>query len=273
MTRHRSILMPTLLALAAVVAGCRQLPDNTVKPRGGDAEEYARLVMEARDAFERMPRTEAAVVDSAEKFARALKITADDYATLWQAARTSAWMGEYGAENLRERHVRDGLAYTNTAIKLRADSHEARFYHGVLAGFLGELDHSYGLDAARNIELDMKALIDADARLANAGPWRVYGVLLLRAPGPPTSVGSLRNARKMLQKALELAPDWPENHLYAAEMEFAWAAEKDQPAEAAAARERLQKYLLGSEARAPGGAEFEFARWQKQARELLKKHE
>jgi hypothetical protein len=162
--------------------------------------------------------------------------------------------------------IKDGIRYANTALALQPEGPEARFYPGVLAGLLGDVDHDYGLDAAGTVEADMKALIAKDADIAKGGPWRVLGALYVRAPGPPTSVGSLRNARKMLSAALEKAPNWPENHLYTAELEMAG----DQKGSPQSAKARLETHLLAENAAPPAGFEFEFAAWQAKARELLK---
>jgi hypothetical protein len=269
--RAKWIGMGLCFALGAVIA-CSQVPTGTLGNGGESNEHHEQLVLEARDAFERDPRSIKDVEEGAAKFAHALKLYAGDYATLWQAARVAAWLGEYGRDN-REQHVKDGIVYANTALKVNPEGTEARFYHGVLAGLLGDLDNSYGMDAVKHIESRMTGLIDEQAEIAHGGPQRVYGVLLLRAPGPPTSIGSLRNARKQLEAAVEIAPDWPENQLYMAEWEFAWADDKDNPEFAQKARDRLSKHLLGPEAGAPADAKYEFGVWQERARKLLKDNE
>jgi hypothetical protein len=261
-----------LLAGLGTLFACSQVPTGKLNNGGESSERYEQLVLESRDAFERDPRSIKDVEESAAKFAEALKLYAGDYATLWQAARVSAWVGEYGRDN-REQRVKDGIVYANTALELQPDGVEARFYHGVQAGLLGELDNSYGLDAVRKIESRMTGLIDEQAEIAHGGPQRVYGVLLLRAPGPPTSIGSLRNARKQLEAAVEIAPDWPENQLYLAEWEFAWADDKDNPEFAQKARDRLNKHLLGPQASPPAEAAYEFGVWQERARTLLADNE
>jgi hypothetical protein len=262
-------------ALLAFPAACKQVPDEVLNNNNGNNgqvndESYADLARDAAAAFEQTPRTLERVRMSASMFERALKHgKVQTYENLWLAARTAAWLGEYGGDEVeRERHTRQGLIYANTALKQKPDGREAVFYHGVLAGFLGDLDHDYGLDAVKKIQADMSKLIDVDQDISHGGPWRVLGVLQLRAPGPPVSIGSLRNGRKNLKKALEKAPDWPENHLYMAEAEFDWAKEKDKPKYKDEANERLDKYLLGESAKAPAGFETEFAEWQKKAKKL-----
>jgi hypothetical protein len=260
-----------LLVMGGVLfVACRQVPDNTLNNTAGDSASYEKLVADARSTFETTPRSPDSVEKAAAKFADAFKVRSDSYADLVYAARVCTWLAEHAAgKDARKQHTNTGLIYVNTALKLDASGPEATFYHGVLAGFLGDLDNTYGLDAVKKIEKDMTALIAAGQDVNHGGPHRVYGMLLLRAPGPPTSIGSLRNAKKQLEQALAVAPDWPENHLYVAEMEFAWADEKDLPEFAQQARERLQKHLLGPDAKAPAGMQFEFAAWQAKARTLL----
>lgn len=264
-----------LMVLAVLLAGlgaCRQVPNDTVKVKSGGAEQdHTRLVTEARQSWDTQPRSVEKVRAAFDKYSDALKIKADDYETLWQAARAASWLGEFMPDRVARRPlIKEGIRWANTALKVAPEGVEARFYHGVLAGMLGDVDHDYGLNAARTVDEDMRKLVESNADINHAGPWRVLGVLQMRAPGPPTSVGSLRNARKNLLLAVEKAPDWPENQLYCAEMEFNWARERDLPQEAQNARDRLQKHLLGPGARAPAEAAFEFGWWQDKARELLK---
>src|SRR5690606_12193032 len=109
-------------------------------------------------------------------------------------------------------------------------------------------DNAYGLDAVKRIEEGMTKLIEREVNIANGGPWRALGVLQLRAPGPPVSVGSLRNGKRNLERAVELAPEWPENHLYLAEAEFMWASDRDGREDIKLqAQERLKKWLTGSD--------------------------
>jgi len=257
--------------LLAVCASCRSIPTDTVEPgTGHDEDRFARYCAVARATFERQPRTIEGVTTSAKTYGDAIRIKSDDYETLWRAARTCAWLGTYLTDDeAREAQAKDGIRYTNTALKLRPTGTEALYYHAVNSGLLGDVSHSYGLDAVETIAEDCRAIIDSGADIDHGGAHRVYGLVLLRAPGPPTSIGSLRNARKQLREAVARAPDWPENHLYLAEAEFEWAAQKDDAASATEARERLEKYLLGEQAKAPAKAQYEFGVWKRKAQELL----
>lgn len=265
-----------MLLLLLAVAGCKQVPDGVLGNEGkagqnGVSFDAVAMAEDAVAAFDVTPRTLERMRISAAMFAQAFeKQEARTYRFLWQAARTTAWLAEYSSDNVeRERYAREGLTYSNTALQAEPEAPEAIFYNAVLAGFLGELDNAYGLDAVKRIEEGMTKLIEREVNIANGGPWRALGVLQLRAPGPPVSVGSLRNGKRNLERALELAPEWPENHLYLAEAEFMWASDRDGREDIKLqAQERLKKWLTGSDAKPPAGFETEFEHWRELAKKL-----
>lgn len=261
-----------LLLCVALVASCRSVPENTLKSSNDETqhEEYVRLMMEARELYDDNPRTKKAVLQAEEKYRQAVLINNTDADTLIAAARANAWLAEFLTDDTeREKFAKAGLLMINTALNIDSKNISARFFRGVLSGFLADANSSYGLDAVKQIESDMMALIDEEAWLEHAGALRLYGTLLMRAPGPPTSIGSLRKAKRNLERAVKIAPDWPENQLYMAELEFELAEEKDNPELKESAKARLQKHLLGSKVRPPAGHLFEFTHWQKLARTLL----
>jgi tetratricopeptide (TPR) repeat protein len=94
---------------------------------------------------------------------------------------------------------------------------EGHYWYAIAAGLLADADRSYGLDAVGEMESALKRAIELDERYDFAGPLRVLGLLYLRAPGPPTSVGSSRKAARLLQRAVELFPDYAENYAHLAE--------------------------------------------------------
>ncbi|MCF6228348.1 MAG: hypothetical protein L3J82_06755 [Planctomycetes bacterium] len=264
-----------LLLVIAVISSCRAVPENALESRN-DAELqelYTRLVMEARELYDANPRTPKTVLQAEEKYREAIKINNTEPDTLVAAARVNAWLAEFLADDAeQEKYAKAGLLLTNTALKIDSSNVDARFFRGVLAGFLAEANNSYGLDAVKKIEQDMTALIDEEAWTEHAGPLRVYGALLMRTPSPPTSIGSLRKAKKYLVRAIEVDPQWPENQLYMAELEFELADEKDKPEFRKSAKARLQEHLLDSHIQPPAGYSFEFKHWQNLAKALLDKN-
>jgi hypothetical protein len=256
-----------------LLAGCSQVPDNSLGTGGNVPPEedrrYEELVLDGRGAFLENERTIEGVQKSHERYKQAIAIRADDYTVMWEAARTAVWLGNFGPEDMREDYVRAGIEYANTAVKLNPTGEEGLFYDGALAGKLAELDIKYGASGLETIEQRMRQLIEMKSTFIYGGPDRVLGILLMRAPGPPLGPGDWNEAEKHLKRALEIDPNWPENQLYMAELEFELADERDDPSLAESARARLQKHFLSDDAKAPMGSAFEFKRWQEDAHKLI----
>ena len=275
----------SLWVAVQLVSACSDVPGNTLDGAPGgdskiptgtlgdhskdDAAYYAKLVREARGAFLDDPRTIEEVKLSAELYKRATEIRADEYLILWEAARACVWLGNYGPEDKQKDYVMLGITYANTALKVNPDGPEALFYDGALAGKLAELDISYGPDGMKILMSRMQQLIDMNSKYIYDAPDRVLGILYMRAPGSPIGPGDWDKAEELLTRSLEYDPNWPENQLYMAELEFGLADERDQPELAERARTRLTELILNEDAVAPMGSMVEFKKWQEDARKLL----
>ena len=86
----------------------------------------------------------------------------------------------------------------------------------------------------------------------------MLGILHLRTPQPPASIGSPRKGLRLLQRAVSLFPDYPENYLYLAE------ALRDNK-RVDEAKEALRKVL---EAKPWADEQFESAQWKADALKL-----
>ncbi len=117
-------------------------------------------------------------------------------------------------------------------------NHPAANYY--LALNLGQLARTKTLGALRlveEMEMQFHLAIAGNPRLDQAGPDRCLGLLYSRAPGWPASIGNRSKARKHLSKAVQIAPGFPENHLFWMEALLKW---KDDPALDAA----MANYLI-----------------------------
>ncbi len=94
------------------------------------------------------------------------------------------------------------------------------------------------------VELGESAL-SRDPMIQNAGPHRLLGGVYLRAPAWPTSVGDLDSALDHLASAVELSPEWPENHLLLAEA----LLEDECPVEAMEALNAAKEHLSSNHVR------------------------
>lgn len=88
--------------------------------------------------------------------------------------------------------------------------------HYYLALNLGQLARTKSLGAlklVRQMETEFVRSVELNSELDYAGPDRNLGMLYLEAPGWPTSIGNHSKARQHLMRAVQIAPDYPENHL------------------------------------------------------------
>ncbi len=72
------------------------------------------------------------------------------------------------------------------------------------------------------VEREFTKTAELDVHFDHAGPARTLGLLYFQAPGWPLSVGSNHKAREWLERAAELAPDYPGNQLNLAEAQLKW---------------------------------------------------
>lgn len=265
----------SIALLAAILASCSKVSEKTIalRPHATPQQNrsFGRLALEARGAFLKEPRDLRAVELSERKYEEAIAIRADDYETLWEAARSSMWLGCYGPEDKRKDHVKQGLEYANTAVKLKPKGEEGLFYQGALAGCLAGLDVMYSADATKIIESRMLELLENKSRYLYGGPDRVLAIVYMRAPGAPLSVGDYDKALTHMQRALKIESHWLENQLYMAELEFRLGKKKSDPALTKSARKRLQEYFLarGVNPAMALGSSYEFKVWRKDARKLM----
>src|SRR5688572_19315490 len=176
-----------LLQALPVVLGATELPPEHLAPAAEEAFRQAR-----KEYFADTNRVKAA----------------------WEFGRACFDWAEFayrGAE--REAIARQGIAACRHALRLDSNSAPARYY---LADNLGQLARSRLIGALRlvdQMEIHYLASIRADDQFDNAGAHRSLGMLYLEAPGWPASIGNKKKARHHLEKAVQLAPGYPENQL------------------------------------------------------------
>ena len=140
----------------------------------------------------------------------------DTYEAQWTVAKGLAETAEERPE-MRARAAKIGIAHAQRARELKPDGVEGHYYYALNVGWLADADRSYGLDAVGEMEKALKRAIELDEKYDHAGPLRTLGILHLRTPGPPVSIGSPRKGLRLLQRAVEAFPEYPENYLYLAE--------------------------------------------------------
>ena len=88
--------------------------------------------------------------------------------------------------------------------------------------YLGAISYSLYLTHRWTGLIILKTADNLDTHFDYAGPARCLGLLYRDAPGWPTSIGSRHKAREWLERAVQLAPDYPENHLNLVESRLQW---------------------------------------------------
>ena len=77
------------------------------------------------------------------------------------------------------------------------------------------------LKMVKEMEREFQAAADLDDRIDYAGPERNLGLLYLQSP-VIVSIGSRAKAQQHLRRAVELAPEYPENRLNLIEAGLKW---------------------------------------------------
>ena len=122
-----------------------------------------------------------------------------------------------------------------------------------LAQNLGQLARTKSLGALKLVREMEKLWLRAQALDENydfAGPDRSLGIVYLEAPGWPTSIGNHAKSRTHLERAVRLAPDYPDNRLSLAEAQLRWHKREELAVQLAALAElwpRAQARFSGPE--------------------------
>ena len=156
----------------------------------------------------------------------------------WRAARAlylktydpTADAGELSARCMDVSAV--ATAYSSSA--------QASYYAALCMGARAKARQIEGLDLVPRMEKAGKVAVSADPTIADAGPHRLLGGIYLWAPAWPASVGDLDLAIEHFEKAVELAPDWAENHMLLAYALFEDEQYEEAAAALAEAKRRLQ---------------------------------
>lgn len=251
-----------LLAAMTVVVGCKSIRSVHVeadRPLVLTGMEAQKLQAEGLALYVEQPRTLVRVTNAARLLEQAALSLSHDYDAQWQAAQALAFLAENETRSeFRREAAKRGIVLARRAHELQPDRAEGHYWYAINVGLLADVDRKYGLDAVSEMEAALKKAMEIDERYDFAGPLRVLGILHLRTPAPPTSIGSPRKGLKLLRRAVDLFPDYPENYLYLAEA-LRDNGKRDE------AREALVKVL---EAALWPDRQFESGKWKSEAEQL-----
>lgn len=146
----------------------------------------------------------------------------------WQFGRACFdWAELASGDSKRAEIAEQGIDACRQAINLNARLAAAHYYLGLNLGQLARTRTLGALKLVSQMETTFRMAIALDPIFDYAGPHRSLGLLYRDAPGWPTSIGNRTKAREHLRKAVELAPEYPENWLSLLEAYLDWGEKKN----------------------------------------------
>jgi tetratricopeptide (TPR) repeat protein len=141
----------------------------------------------------------------------------------WQFARACFDVADYST-NSAERALlaEQGIAACRQLLAREPNSVAGHYYLGMNLGQLAQTKGLAALKIVDQMEQEFAAARELDEHFDFAGPDRNLGLLYRDAPSIG-SIGSRSKAHKHLQKAVDLAPDYPENRLNLIEAFIGWS--------------------------------------------------
>jgi tetratricopeptide (TPR) repeat protein len=250
--------------LALVVGGCpAALPPNlreaTIKPGDlpGSIEEILKY---AED--ESHKETAAAEENVIVAVDHGLSKDPRNYELLWRGARASAWITEEFTDGgRRASYAQKGIDYAKRAVEVDPKRVEAYYYLGINLGQSATTKTVGAYTMVPKVVKAAQAAMKIDERFDHAGPARLIGTVYAKAPPWPASIGDIDEGIKYLARAVELAPDYPQNHLH-----YGDALVSDSKL-----NEAEREYKIVLDAKVPPELEHRAERWKRDADAGLKK--
>ena len=147
----------------------------------------------------------------------------EDDEAAWQLGRACFDRAEF-SRNAAERAslAEEGLAACKKVIGHQPNLAAGHYYLGMNLAQLARTKLLGALPLLSRMENEWKTALALDEKMDYAGPDRYVGLLYRDAPGWPISLGDNSKARQHLARAVELSPNFPENHLNLIESYFSW---------------------------------------------------
>jgi tetratricopeptide (TPR) repeat protein len=140
----------------------------------------------------------------------------------WQFARTCFDLADFATNNTERADIaQQGIDAARRAIADQPDSGPAHYYLGLNLGQLARTKSLGALRLVSQMEREFLEAIHLDEHFDYAGAERSLGLLYRDAPSI-ASIGSRSKARQHLQRAVQLAPEYPENRLNLIESDVKW---------------------------------------------------
>lgn len=152
----------------------------------------------------------------------------NDVKAAWTVGRTAYDLADLIEDPSEHKQVAEvGIAACRRGISVESPSAQAHYYLALNLGQLAREKKIGALKLLKEMERELSKTLELEPTLDYAGPDRSLGMLYLEAPPWPASVGSKKKARSHLEAAVELSPQYPENHLCLAEAFAKWSDSKN----------------------------------------------
>ena len=265
MRANRPCHFALLILMGAIcLAGCvRRTPDglaDLTRRESKPVDEYSALVEQARSLYDDQGPPEQ-VRSSLDAAHRALAIKPHDPVANFLAARACFWLVDFEAKDTN-RCKSEGTEFGRKAASSNPENAEYQYYLALNLGL--KMRDSTVPMAMIQIPSLVKALekvIEVNEAYDDGGALRVLGMLYLRAPPWPVSVGDEEKALELLTRAAKKYPEHPMNHLFLAEALAVNEMYEEAEASLAKVRETAAKQKFQWRAR----------RWLKEADQLEQK--
>ena len=122
----------------------------------------------------------------------------------------------------RASFAKEGIDAAHFAADICPKSAPAHYYLALNIGALAQTKSLGALKLVKQMEQEFLKSIALDPGYDHAGAERSLGMLYRDTPGWPTSIGNKSKAREQLERAIKLAPDFPDNHLTLMEAYIKW---------------------------------------------------
>ncbi|HEY3862507.1 MAG TPA: hypothetical protein VGO59_11515 [Verrucomicrobiae bacterium] len=116
-------------------------------------------------------------------------------------------------KSVRAGLAREGIESCQKWVRRKPNEAAAHYYLGMNLAQLARTKDLGALPIVKEIEKEWLAADSLDPHCDYAGADRNLGLLYRDTPGFPISIGSHSKARRLLRRAVELDPEYPENHL------------------------------------------------------------
>jgi hypothetical protein len=169
----------------------------------------------------------------------------NDAEAAWPFAKACFDWADFATNDAQRAAIaEEGIAASRRAIALQPKSAGGHYYLGLNLGQLARTKLLGALKLIDAMEDAWMRTLELDARFDYAGAHRSLTLLYRDAPGWPTSVGNRSKARRHVQKAIELCPEYPGNQICWLESQLKWGETKAVRTQIDAVEQRLKAARL-----------------------------